>query len=232
MIVLIFTLTLRTTQEQIHSAPRTHHNDLQPWTVRNLAGRGILIDYASYAKRHGVAAEAFSSHPITVADVEAIAKEQSVTLKAGDVLFIRTGFVATYKAADESRRQLATEGKWIGLGQSKETTKWLWERQFAAVVADNPAFEMFRKYLAYDAPPRAGRSESINLHAWAAPADHDWLLHPILLSGWGTPIGELFDLEGLSELCKKNKRWSFFFTSSPLNYTGAVASPPNCTAIM
>lgn len=65
-----------------------------------------------------------------------------------------------------------------------------------------------------------------------APVDHDWFLHPIILSGWGTPIGELFDLEALAELCKKNKQWSFFFTSSPLNYAGAVASPPNATAIL
>jgi hypothetical protein len=58
------------------------------------------------------------------------------------------------------------------------------------------------------------------------------MLHPVVLSGWGTPLGELFDLEGLAILAEKLNRWSFFFTSSPLNYTGAVASPPNATAIM
>lgn len=65
-----------------------------------------------------------------------------------------------------------------------------------------------------------------------APTDKEWHLHPILLAGWGTPLGELFDLDALAELCAKNGRWSFFFTSAPLNYTGAVASPPNATAIM
>jgi hypothetical protein len=57
------------------------------------------------------------------------------------------------------------------------------------------------------------------------------MLHPILLSGWGTPIGELFDLETLSETCKRLGRWSFFMMSAPLNYTGAVASPPNAIAV-
>lgn len=65
-----------------------------------------------------------------------------------------------------------------------------------------------------------------------APTEKEWHLHPILLAGWGVPIGELFDLDALAKLCEKKNRWSFFFTSSPLNYTGAVASPPNAMAIM
>lgn len=65
----------------------------------------------------------------------------------------------------------------------------------------------------------------------SAPNDPAWHLHPILLAGWGTPIGELFDLEALARMCEKNERWSFFFTSAPLNYTGSVASPPNSLAI-
>lgn len=65
----------------------------------------------------------------------------------------------------------------------------------------------------------------------AAPVGLEWMLHPILLAGWGTPIGELFDLEALAETCKRRNRWSFFITSVPLNYRGAVASPPNAMAI-
>lgn len=65
-----------------------------------------------------------------------------------------------------------------------------------------------------------------------APTEKEWHLHPILLAGWGTPIGELFDLEQLSQLCSKLKRWTFFFTSAPLSYEGAVASPPNAIAML
>ena len=57
------------------------------------------------------------------------------------------------------------------------------------------------------------------------------MLHPILLAGWGTPIGELFDMDALADLCKRHGRWSFFMTSVPLSYQGAVASPPNAMAI-
>ncbi|OJJ88813.1 uncharacterized protein ASPGLDRAFT_31921 [Aspergillus glaucus CBS 516.65] len=125
------------------------------------------------------------------------------------VLFLRTGYAAGYKGLDaEERERVSGVREWCGLGQSRETTEWLWQRQFAAVASDSPGFEV------------------------RPPTEKEWHLHPILLAGWGTPLGELFDLDALAELCAKNGRWSFFFTSAPLNYTGAVASPPNATAIM
>jgi hypothetical protein len=43
--------------------------------------------------------------------------------------------------------------------------------------------------------------------------------------------GELFDLEELSKICKKQGRYSFFLTSMPLNMPGGVSSPPNAIAI-
>lgn len=49
-------------------------------------------------------------------------------------------------------------------------------------------------------------------------------LHPFILSGLGCPIGELFDLEALSAMCEKKNKYSFFFTSAPLNIPGGVAS--------
>ena len=58
-----------------------------------------------------------------------------------------------------------------------------------------------------------------------------WSMHEVLLAGWGCPIGELFDLEKLSEHCAKEKRWSFFVTSEVVNVPGGVASPPNSLAI-
>ena len=51
------------------------------------------------------------------------------------------------------------------------------------------------------------------------------------MAGWGCPIGELFDLEKLSEHCAKEKRWSFFVVSEVCNVPGGVASPPNILAI-
>jgi len=44
------------------------------------------------------------------------------------------------------------------------------------------------------------------------------------------PIGEYFDLEALSQTCKETGRYTFFFTSWPLNIIGGAASPPNAAA--
>ena len=67
--------------------------------------------------------------------------------------------------------------------------------------------------------------------SYPAAADLGYSFHEVLLAGWGCPIGELFDLEALSEHCAKEKRWSFFVTSEVVNVPGGVASPPNILAI-
>lgn len=80
----------------------------------------------------------------------------------------------------------------MGVESCEETLRWLWDENFSAVVGDQPSFE-----------------------AWPCQNTDFWL-HEWLLAGWGMPIGELFDLERLSEECKKRERWSFFFSSMPL----------------
>ena len=46
----------------------------------------------------------------------------------------------------------------------------------------------------------------------------------------GMPLGEMFDLEKLSETCKKKNRWTFFFSSAPANVPGGVSSHANAQA--
>lgn len=92
-----------------------------------------------------------------------------------------------------------------GVEQSEEMLLWIWEN-FSAVAADHPSFE-----------------------CW--PTRKEWMLHEVLLAGWGCPIGELFDLEKLAEHCKDVGRYSFFITSEVCNVPGGVASPPNILAI-
>ena len=146
-------------------------------------------------------------------------------LWAENMLTTVSGYVQAYaKLNAQEREDLSKKHAFPGLGQGKETTEWLWNSQFAAVVADAPAFEASRKsYLSLVL------SASLTRLVVAA-ADPKYQLHPILLAGWGTPIGELFDLEALSETCKTLGRWTFFLSSAPLNYTGVVASPPNVLA--
>ncbi|KAG9248849.1 hypothetical protein BJ878DRAFT_397741, partial [Calycina marina] len=53
-----------------------------------------------------------------------------------------------------------------------------------------------------------------------------------LISGFGLPIGEPFDLEALAEECKGQNSRSSMATSELLNIVSSVASPPNALAIM
>jgi kynurenine formamidase len=109
-------------------------------------GRGVLIDFASYAKRNGIHVSHFEGFAITLDQVLAIAAEQKLELHTGDILFLRTGFTTAYKTLDEDQRHdVASRKEWCGLGQSQETTEWLWTRQFAAVASDSPGFEVKRK---------------------------------------------------------------------------------------
>jgi len=63
------------------------------------------------------------------------------------------------------------------------------------------------------------------------PFNPDVMIHEYQLAFWGSPIGELWDLEKLAEVCEREKRWSFFFSSAPLNVPGGVASPANALCI-
>jgi hypothetical protein len=49
------------------------------------------------------------------------------------------------KLNTSEREALAEQRSFPGIAQSRETTIWLWENQFAAVAADSPAFENFRQ---------------------------------------------------------------------------------------
>lgn len=121
---------------------------------------------------------------------------------------MRTGFVKWHDTADDATRAHGTRDthRMIGLANNETTVRWLYDHHFAAVAGDTMGFE-----------------------AWPFPSD--CCLHEWLLVRWGTPIGELWDLEALAAECKKNKRWSFFMTSAPLRVVGGVASPPNAIAI-
>lgn len=62
------------------------------------------------------------------------------------VLTIPTGYTSAYgQLSSEAKEEHKTSHSWPGIAQSSETVKWLWENQFAAVAADNPAFDCVRK---------------------------------------------------------------------------------------
>jgi kynurenine formamidase len=119
--------------------------------------------------------------------------DEGITFETGDILFIRSGFIAAYEKLNaEERAALPMKKTYIGVESCLESAEWLWEHQFAAVAGDMPGFEQTTIW-----------GSEVQLHQW-------------VLAGWGTPIGELFYLEDLARACKKLKRNTFFLTSMPL----------------
>lgn len=166
-------------------------------------GRGVLVDYHSWRASQGsdvAAYDAFDSTSIPLADLQACLAAQGTEVRFGDILLVRTGFMATLATKSDDQvwaHQDVMPHRFGGLQQSPDVLRWIWDN-FSAVAGDQPSFE-----------------------TW--PTQADWLLHEVLLGGWGCPIGELFDLEKLAEQCKREQRWSFFIASEPCNVPGGVA---------
>lgn len=188
-------------------------------------GKGVLLDYCSWAERNGISYNPMSKHVIKVADLIAIAEDQGVTFCPGDILLVRTGWIKWYEENNEEQRlKYITHGSaWIGVEGCEETLEWLWNQHFAAVAGDSIGWEAW--------PPQPGYSKICFRPILECANTAFAELHDHLLSLWGMPIGEMWDLEALAKECEKQQRWTFFLTSAPLNITGGIASPPNAIAI-
>ncbi|KAG9600511.1 hypothetical protein KCU77_g3280, partial [Aureobasidium melanogenum] len=188
------------------------------WCKKGVVGRGVLLDYARYADSRGIKYDPLGSQAIPLAELRACAEHQGTTFKEGDILMIRFGWTKGYQALDDAGRSAWAKRspvELIGVQTSKEMAEWLWDTGFGAVAADTVAFER----QPFDPAGEPGGLERISLHE-------------ILLGGWGMPIGEMWDLEAISEACDRHKRYTFFLTSMPLNIPGGVAGPANVTALM
>jgi hypothetical protein len=174
--------------------------------AKGIAGRAILIDWYSYASSlpYSAPIDAFSNYAFTFTSLMAAAASQGLSassFRTGDILIIRSGYLYQYATMSEARRTILNE-KYktqkpsnIGIEPSRELLEFLWEKKIAAVAGDARSFE-----------------------AWPCEEENlKWHLHEWLLPGWGMPIGELFDLEDVTKVCRKLGRWSFFLSSVPLN---------------
>jgi len=193
-------------------ATKNTTNGIHNWCERGgIVGRGVLVDWLGwYEKKHGDPPSAVSRHEIPVSELDEALRYQGTTTRPGDILVVRSGYVRWHNYASPQDRKKGTQENSVAIGvQNNETTvRWLYDHHFAAVAGDTVAFE-----------------------AWPPPMQTGWCLHEWLLVQWGTPIGEMWDLEGLSKVCEREKRWTFFLTSAPLHVKGGVGSPPGAIAI-
>jgi kynurenine formamidase len=170
-----------------------HRLTARPLTV----GRGVLIDYYEFRKG---SYDPFGPVLITPEDIKACAQAQGTDFKYGDIFIIRTGWIQKYNNTTYEERKRLSETKPIefvhaGVAQSEAMLDFLHDNYFSILVTDNPGFE-------------------------ALPQGPRFIMHQILIPLWGIGIGELFDLERLSQRCKEIGRYDFLFTSSPPNISG------------
>ena len=142
--------TLSVTQDDIYGTPNSTVNGIDGWSTKAIAGRGILIDYASWAaeQNEDTPYKAMQSHAVTVSDIKAIMAAKNIQPRRGDILILRTGYVEAYKSLDASGKEgiKTANHAFPGLKQGEEMMRWLWEQQFSALAADNPALEVIRKH--------------------------------------------------------------------------------------
>jgi hypothetical protein len=182
---------------------------------RGIISRGVLVDMAAYLAATGTPVDASTRFPIRPELLEATLGWAGVEPRPGDVLLVRTGWLAWYQGLDQGGREalagslhtgpggLNCPGLWAG----ESTAAWLWDQRVAAVAADNPALEVL-------------------------PVDPaEGYLHRLLIPLLGMPIGEFWDLEGVSEACQRLRRYSFLLSSAPLYLPGGVGSPANAYAV-
>ncbi|KAK6085131.1 major facilitator superfamily transporter [Seiridium cupressi] len=188
---------------------------IDAWVEKGgIVSRGVLLDYVSFCARHALPLEPLTSSSIPLAHLKQMALEQELTFRDGDILFIRSGFTATYEKLDSSEQRAVAERPqpdFVGVEASLEVLKWIWESGFAAVAGDAPSFERAPIAGPHTAVGKAWKGES-----WEEEMQGGGLLHQWLLGGWGLPIGEMFDLEALAKKCDELGRWSFFVSSVPL----------------
>ncbi|GAA5949294.1 hypothetical protein JCM3765_003362 [Sporobolomyces pararoseus] len=170
-----------------------------------IVGRGVLIDYARWAKKNNVQFDAcLESHQVPLRVIKEIAKEQGVEFRRGDIFILR--YQTQFNDLKEKNQLDKIGVNYAGIAQGEDVLEFLWEEGFVAVAGDQPAFE-----------------------AW--PAAPEKLLHPVLLSGWMMPIGELLALNELAAHCEKHNRWTFYFSAMPLKVENGLASTGQNLAI-
>jgi hypothetical protein len=196
------------------------------WARKGIVGRGVLVDVARWRAAAGRPLDCAKADAVELEDLDATLAAQGVTLEPGDVLLMHTGWIAHYLSLDAAargdlRENIATPG----LRAGRKTAAWLWDHHIAAIAADNPAIESM--------PWDPDLTVEERTAAWRDVDNRGEVFgHIHFLPLLGIPLGEMFDLRGLAEACEREKRYTFLFTSAPLNLLHGVASPPNALAIL
>jgi kynurenine formamidase len=187
-----------------------------------IAGRGVLVDVGRHRAASGRPIDQDSNEQIPTSDIDDALDRQGVSLRPGDILLIRFGWLEHIRRPGAQRTNPLVSP---GLAQQEATAAWLWDRRVAMVAADNIALEAWPATES-TLTTRAERDGMLGR------SSHSGMLHRILIPLLGLTIGELWDLDALADECAHTGFYDFLVTGEPLNVVGGVGSPANSLAIL
>jgi kynurenine formamidase len=164
-----------------------------------LVGRGVLLDIP---RVRGVPWLEPGEH-IFRDDLEAAAREEGVTLGAGDILLVRTGHA----------RRLSELGAWdtasAKAGLHPTAMPLIAERRIAALGCDGNS----------DTAPSTTDGVAFPIHVLA-------------LNAMGVHLLDYLQFEDLRVASEQTGRWAFFFVAAPLRIPDGTGSPINPIAVL
>jgi kynurenine formamidase len=170
---------------------------------RGVVGRGVLIDIARHRGKESLEpAETFG-----VADLEAAAEAQGVTIDQHDNLLIRTGWLKVFY--DQGAAKFYENFVEPGLTFSPELVNWFHQKEIASLSTDTIANEV-------TVEPETGI---------ALP------LHAALMRNLGVLFSEILWFEELAADCADDGQWTFLYAAAPINVVGGTGAPVNPMAV-
>ena len=162
-----------------------------------LITRGVLLDVPRYRQAPFVTV----AEPVRGEELEAIAKDQNVTIRPGDALLVYSGREAFAREAGAPYGPASAQRP--GLHQS--CAKFVRDTDVAVLCWDM-----------HDAMPD--------------PQGLAWPMHRVLYR-YGVPLVDNALLEPLAKACLEEKRQEFMFVALPLNIPRGTGSPANPIAL-
>ncbi|MFE3632045.1 cyclase family protein [Streptomyces goshikiensis] len=165
-----------------------------------IVSRGVLLDVARAKGMDRLP----GGHAVTPQDLTEAEEFGGVTVRAGDIVLVRTGQIQLYLAGDKHGYGFPSPGL------SVRTPQWFHARDVAAVANDTLTFEIF--------PPEI---------------EDLWLpVHALDLVEMGMHQGQNWNLEKLSTACAEVGRYAFLLSAMPEPFVGAVGTPVSPVAVL
>ena len=118
---------------------------IQHWAQAGIVGRGVLIDYVSYAEKKGIKYTGFEAHQFKLSEIREIAKDCNIEFRKGDILLVRGGTTEAWDSMSMAAKATYGAGgspSHPGLEATEDMLRFLWDSGFAAVASDTFAFEV------------------------------------------------------------------------------------------